>query len=920
MLAVVSAVPAGAVAGSGDLTVEFTGGGFGHAVGLPQYGALGYALEHPAASGEDIVEHFYKGTLVDDLAAVVPASNFLRDVDDSLWVGLEQDVTSFAFVVHGPGVSICHRSECPMSPAPADGETWTVRRQGGQCTFERDDGFTAPSADCWAGVSMDEGSWIEVPQLGRSYDTGTLRIRPNRQDPAQRTGFHVSLSIDLEAYVAGIAEVPDAWDAAALEAQAIAARTYGANRAMARETGTRSGSGLEPALSLTWRDNCYCHVRSDTRDQVYAGRSQSSLANWSAATTATAGRVVTDPDAPGWMTEHDVIEAYYSSSSGGTTESNTTGFGSSSQYPYLVPVDDPYSVTPAAGNPYATWTMTKTEDELLAGLAPGSGVSPSCQVDLDDLLDVRLLNPPPGALVRFVGVAGGQQASFDVPGRCFRSLGFRSGQIFSIDVEGASGVKQTWHQDVGTVQSPVEAGDRFGSVFATGDFDGDGFDDLAVAGADDGVGSVPTAGVVNILFGTATGLDDAGNQMLHQDLDGNGDPAEASDRFGAAMVAADFDGDGFDDLAVGAPGEGVAGRSNAGAVQVYFGSPSGLSFAPPVLSQSTAGIGGASEDNDQFGAELAAGDVNGDGFGDLVVGVPGEDLNGRGDAGRIVVIPGGSAGLDASRSIGVHQGSPGVPGAVESGDRFGAALAAGDFDGDGLDDLAVGAPGEAIGLLAGAGSVTLVEGSTGVLDLSSARTLHQATPGIPGAPEGGDAFGAALAAGDMNSDGRADLAIGVPGESIGSRAGAGFVVTIVGSASGLAAGGATGWHQNTAGVAGASEAGDGFGGAIAVGDLDGDGRADLVVGVPGESIGAVANAGLVVALPGTGAGVTAAGSWIAAQGSTRFSGSPHSGDDLGAALAVGAFDGLERVMLVAGAPGEDLGVGDGGVAHVWATN
>ncbi|MGA4844231.1 FG-GAP repeat protein [Streptomyces sp. G45] len=185
-----------------------------------------------------------------------------------------------------------------------------------------------------------------------------------------------------------------------------------------------------------------------------------------------------------------------------------------------------------------------------------------------------------------------------------------------------------------------------------------------------------------------------------------------------------------------------------------------------------------------------------------------------------------------------------------------SALAAGDFDGDGHDDLALGECREIADEniddpcgpepLAKGGGVHVHYGSpTGGSFGTRAQTLHQDTAGVPGVAEDGDRFGAALAVADVDRDGRDDLIAGAPGEAIGSGAGAGAAWLLRGGAKGLldAEGTASSvaWNQDTAGVPGVAEAGDAFGAAVATGDYDGDRVPDVTVGSPGEnaSLGAV---------------------------------------------------------------------------------
>ena len=234
----------------------------------------------------------------------------------------------------------------------------------------------------------------------------------------------------------------------------------------------------------------------------------------------------------------------------------------------------------------------------------------------------------------------------------------------------------------------------------------------------------------------------------------------------------DFDNDGFADLAVGVPGE----NNSAGAINVLYGTGGGLSgTGAQVFTQ----VGGASEAFDSFGWALAAGDFNNNGFADLAVSAPFENLGGAQAAGAVSVLYGSASGLTASGGQLFTQ----VGGAVEDGDFFGFALAAGDFNNDGFADLAAGAAGEAVGSAQAAGAVSVLPGSAGGLTTAGGKLFTQ----VGGSLEEGDEFGSSLAAGDFNNDGFDDLAAGASFEAVGSAGAAGAVSVIPGSAGGLTA-------------------------------------------------------------------------------------------------------------------------------------
>ncbi len=233
------------------------------------------------------------------------------------------------------------------------------------------------------------------------------------------------------------------------------------------------------------------------------------------------------------------------------------------------------------------------------------------------------------------------------------------------------------------------------------------------------------------------------------------------------------------------------------------------------------------------GVAVAAGsaampfDFNGDGYADLAVGVPGEDLRGIEDVGTVQVMYGSAAGMTARDQV-WHQGRWGVKGALERGDRFGTVVASGDFNSDGYADLAVGIPNESIRGRAQVGAVQVLYGSaTGLTALD--QIWHQGKPGVPGRNEAGDMFGSALVVGDFDGDGFADLAIGVAGEDIGSVPDAGFVAVLRGSARGLTSYGASVVRQGRDGLPSQPSAYEEFGETLATGDVNGDLKDDLVV-------------------------------------------------------------------------------------------
>ena len=455
--------------------------------------------------------------------------------------------------------------------------------------------------------------------------------------------------------------------------------------------------------------------------------------------------------------------------------------------------------------------------------------------------------------------------------------------------------------------------DEFGSVFATGDFDGDGADDLATGiPLDENLGGLyPNSGIVIVRYGVfgrglAGGLAD---EVLSQAFGGSPDPAEEFDYFGYALATGDFDDDGYDDLAVGIPYEDGSHIAN-GAIQVYYGSPDGLRVDfVQFFDEDTPGVPGSNGDVELFGAALASGDFDADGFADLAIGVPYEG----GDMfGSVDVLYGAVGGLSTVGSQRFTQDDPvTMDGSNETFDLWGFALAAADFDADGFDDLAVGAPGENDG-----GGVHFVFGTATGLGPARNNLWTQDDAGVFDTDEPGDEFGMALAAGDFTGDGRADLAIAVPLEDLdlpggGEALDAGALHLFFGAPGGISSTGSWMWTESTAGL-GATEAGDRWSWALAAGDFDADGFADLAVGAPREGLGALAWVGQITILRGYPDGVTGSGGQLWHQDSAGVPEDNEQGDEFARALAVGDFDGRGHADLVAGAPRESFeAFGDG---------
>jgi hypothetical protein len=439
------------------------------------------------------------------------------------------------------------------------------------------------------------------------------------------------------------------------------------------------------------------------------------------------------------------------------------------------------------------------------------------------------------------------------------------------------------------------------------DLNRDGFGDLAIGVPYENVGGTTDSGAVQVLYGAGSALSSEGNQYWTQNTDGLYGVSEAFDLFGAALAIGDFDGDGYGDLAIGVPYEDVGSVGGAGAVNVIYGTrPGGLAIARNrYITQADDGMDGSAEENDHFGQALAVGDFDGDGYDDLAVGVPWEDVYSVVDAGAVHLLYGSANGLDASRDKAWHEDL--LHSEAEAGDRCGSSLAAGDFDGDGYDDLAIGIPYENLVDIVDSGAVIVAWGSPGGLTTRVSNDFwHQDRSGIADGAEEWDTFGYSLAAADVNGDGYDDLAIGVPFEDLGDVVNAGVVHVLHGSDTGLAAPDEY-WHQDSPGVGSLAEEGDLFGCALTFGDFDGDGFADLAVGLPYEDWD-LTDTGIVQVLYGTSTGLTTPDQ-IWRQDISGVNGMEEEGDRFGWALAAADFDRDGRDDLAIGVPYEDVVVG-----------
>jgi SpoIID/LytB domain protein len=348
---VLSAGRASAGAAVPPQTVTLLGSGFGHGVGMSQYGALGQAQAGRTAN--QILTYYYSGTKV----VPVPDSLLLK-------VNLLHRATSVRFhtiplAAHGGGLQVVVGGVGTYSGNPAD--TWSVTDTRAGLVLTRRTGRTVttfrPSSAVtvrWAGTRYMSGpaTLIDVAGPGDPltsgadlYRSGAIEIR------AVHGAIEVADVLRLhDEYLDGIAEMPSAWPLQALRAQAIASRTYALR---AYSTGVAA--------------SCDCNLYASTFSQSYSGWAKQSAPRWGAAwvsavastsTSATTGLAVLSGNHP--------IDAFFTSSTGGVTRSSASVWGG--RLPYAVGVFDSWSLDPAV-NPEAAWSETVTTAQLRAAFS-----------------------------------------------------------------------------------------------------------------------------------------------------------------------------------------------------------------------------------------------------------------------------------------------------------------------------------------------------------------------------------------------------------------------------------------------------------------------------------------------------------------------------------------------------------------------
>ncbi|MEU9219612.1 S8 family serine peptidase [Streptomyces sp. NPDC048376] len=443
-------------------------------------------------------------------------------------------------------------------------------------------------------------------------------------------------------------------------------------------------------------------------------------------------------------------------------------------------------------------------------------------------------------------------------------------------------------QALGTTVQPVTVGN---------DFNCDKREDVAVADPEAAVGGDAKAGLVRVVYGGGRG-----SSEVNQDLATVPGGAEANDFFGDSLATTDHNKDGCTDLVVGTSREDLGSATDAGTVDVLYGASGGLGTGKAALhfEQGTGSEGllaASSESGDRMGAAVAAG-LTLDQEAYLVIGVPGEDIDGKTDTGAVFYLRG-----SVSRTV--IQGSSGIPGTLEAGDKFGSSVAASP------EYVVVGVPGEGVVPGPSPSPSEVISGQVNVMTHAlnengvpaHVGAVDEANPRMIGEAEAGDQFGASVSATQaLFMQGfpwprRATyIAIGVPGEDLtyggANKADAGRVLVVRVEKTSDTTSAITeinsGYDQAPDDVTGAPEAGDRMGAQAVLANRAPDKTmtdASLVmaVGVPGEDLGTVADAGAVMvfglrSVPGV------TDQWIEAGNASGMPGAPAATQSAGTSL------------------------------------
>ncbi|MEH2125357.1 MAG: hypothetical protein V7K44_13545, partial [Nostoc sp.] len=379
----------------------------------------------------------------------------------------------------------------------------------------------------------------------------------------------------------------------------------------------------------------------------------------------------------------------------------------------------------------------------------------------------------------------------------------------------------------GFVINGIDSGDRSGiSVSNVGDINGDGFDDLIIGATYADPNGQRDAGESYVVFGSNSGFGASFNLSSLNGSNGfviNGIGAYTGSGVSVSSTG-DINGDGFDDLIIGA----------GNPCYVVFGSNSGFgaSFNLSSLNGSNGFV-----IRDFSGVSVSsAGDINGDGIDDLIIGASNADPNGQSSAGESYVVFGSNSGFGASFNLSSLNGSNGFAiNGIDADDRSGISVSsAGDINGDGIDDLIIGASNADPNGQPYAGESYVVFGSNSGFEASfNLSSLNGSNGFVINGIGANDGSGVSVSsAGDVNGDGFDDLIIGTNSIDYGSQFQAGRSYVVFGRSSGFGAGFNLSSLDGSEGFAiNGINSGDRSGSSVSsAGDINDDGFDDLIIG------------------------------------------------------------------------------------------
>ena len=482
-----------AMRGYSSVSFTFKGSGWGHGVGLSQYGAKGltelganFCQNAASCTSEEVVKYYFQGTSVNTLSNLQLSSPDIASSSDALWVGLARNAKSIQLTTlpssSPPTLYICQDgmtntagvqsflTSRGFEPGPIDGAfgektanalrsyqasvglnqsgsiddatlakikseassdgpcessfgklkisggaTINLIYSNGGCYFTGHPLINKQLSGCNISISWSEGGRIRVGP--REHKHGALKVRSRNVS----SGFHVSLAVNIEKYLYGLAEMPSHWNVKALESQALVGRSYAVFQYLKQNEPSKQ-NGLDAGLSDSRQSYCWCHIGSTASSQYYYGYLKEIAGpNWVQAVNNTAGKVITYD---GGYTQSSVIQAFYSSSTGGKTNDNVVGFGSATPWPYLKTVDDPWSVDNRVGNSKAAWSYDFSSYQLAKNILCGD--SP-CFDSVTDIYVSSVAESGAALEVTMKGYRNGYAKSVTKSGRNIKSqLGFTS--------------------------------------------------------------------------------------------------------------------------------------------------------------------------------------------------------------------------------------------------------------------------------------------------------------------------------------------------------------------------------------------------------------------------------------------------------------------------------------------------------------